>query len=157
MKLQRGEIFHLYLLQSLVTFLLMNDIFATSLSVTFAFLSEIRWDLYRVAAVCDCKMAWSKYPAQVIWHNSMEITEAMNASPGRGSNSEYMCIWFSRNKFSVLNISKNTGVTQKWFWLPPSPQVLWRHFPFGWKKTSWAIPVSKIILFISYEEPKIAV
>lgn len=99
MKLQTGETFHLYPIQSLVTFLLMNDIFATSLSVTFAFLSEICWDLYHIAAVCDCKMAWSKYPAHVIWHNSMEIAEAMNASPGRGSNSEYTCIWFLGTNF----------------------------------------------------------
>lgn len=47
-------------------FLLMNDTSATSLSVTFAFLSEICQDLSHVAAIWDCKTAWSKYPAHVI-------------------------------------------------------------------------------------------
>lgn len=51
--------------------------FATSLPVTLAFVSEICWNLYHVADVRDCKMAWSKYLPHIIWHNSMEITEAI--------------------------------------------------------------------------------
>lgn len=57
MTLQRSEILHLSPLQSLVTFLLMNDVFATSLSVTLALLPEICCDPYHVAAVCDSKTA----------------------------------------------------------------------------------------------------
>lgn len=110
--LQRSEILRLYPLQSLVTFLLMNDVFASSLSLTLALPSEICGDPYQGAAVRDSKTAQSKYPARVIWHSSMEITEAMNASPGTGSNSEYLCIWiFFRNIVSFLN----TSLTQLWF------------------------------------------
>lgn len=57
MMLQKSEILRLYPLQSLVTFLLMNDVFATSLSVTLALLSEICCDPYHGAAVCDSRMA----------------------------------------------------------------------------------------------------
>lgn len=41
----------------------------------------------------------------------MEITEAMNASPGTGPNSEYLCICFCRNMAAFLN----TWNTQLWF------------------------------------------
>lgn len=105
----------------LVTFLLMNGIFATSLSLTLAFLSEICWDLYHVAAVCDWTMTCSKYPAHVISFNSMEITEVTKASWGRESNSAYMCILFFRNIFSFLNTTET--------WLSLKSDFVFPHLP----------------------------
>lgn len=135
-----------------VTFLLTNGIFATSLSLTLAFLSEICWDLYHVAAVCDWTMTWSKYPAHVIWYNSMEITEVTKASWGRESNSGYMCVWFFRNIFSFLSTIKTELSLKSYFVFPHLPECSKGTCHLVEKKTSWAIPASKIILFISPEE-----